>query len=145
MPRLSGFKSWYQHGGHLVENPNDEREIARKLHSFTHANQNATINWGIDTTTPEGREQFKREWDALSEMAPELIKKDDIIFPHEQEPHLSTEPHFRRVWQHYREHTFRLKFAQIVEDGAVSASDAEAFQKFIGGVNMPTFNIYVLA
>lgn len=145
VPRLQGFKSWYRLGGHYVQNSNDEREVNRKLHSFTHANQDSKINWGIDTTTPEGREQFKKEWDALSEMAPELIKKEDIIFPHEQEPHLSTEPHFRRVWQHYREHTFRLKFAQIVEDGAVSQANADTFAKFIGSVDMPTFNIYILA
>jgi hypothetical protein len=28
---------------------------------------------------------------------------------------LSNEPHFRRVWQHYREHSFRLNFARLVE------------------------------
>jgi hypothetical protein len=30
----------------------------------------------MDTTTPEGREQFKKEWDTACEMVPELISKD---------------------------------------------------------------------
>jgi len=53
---------------------------------------------GIDTTTAEGREEFKREWDKMSEMVPELINKEDCVFPHEHQGYLSTEPHFRRVW-----------------------------------------------
>jgi hypothetical protein len=85
-------------GGHLLVKEGDEREQNKLLHSFTHANQDRNIDWGIDTTTAEGREAFKAEWDALSEMAPELIKKEDMVFPHEIQRHLSTEPHFRRVW-----------------------------------------------
>jgi len=41
--------------------------------------------FGIDTTTEEGREQFKKEWDALCEATPELLSKDDVVFPHELE------------------------------------------------------------
>lgn len=115
VPQLSGFKSWYRNGGHLLENEHDEREQNRRLHSFTNSNQDTNINWGIDTSTPEGRAQFKEEWDKLAEMAPEIIKKDDIVFPHEKQPHLSSEPHFRRVWKHYRHHTFKLTITKMVE------------------------------
>jgi hypothetical protein len=94
----------WRHSGHMLNDPNDERERDRVLHSFTHADQEQPIVFGIDTTTAEGREQFKKEWDALCELAPEILKKDDIIFPHEMPPQISNEPHFRRVWQHYREH-----------------------------------------
>lgn len=94
----------WRHSGHMLNDANDERERDRVLHSFTHADQEQPIVFGIDTTTAEGREQFKKEWDALCELAPEILKKDDIIFPHEMPPQISNEPHFRRVWQHYREH-----------------------------------------
>ena len=52
----------------------------------------------MDTTTPEGREKFKEEWDAACEMVPELLSKDDIVFPHEHQQYVSDEAHFRRVW-----------------------------------------------
>lgn len=54
--------------------------------------------FGVDTTTPEGREVFKKEWEALATMAPELISKDDLVFPHEHLKIVSNEPHFRRMW-----------------------------------------------
>jgi hypothetical protein len=38
----------------------------------------------MDTTTPEGRAQFQKEWSNMAEIVPELISKDDIVFPHEQ-------------------------------------------------------------
>jgi len=60
-------------------------------------------------------------------------------------PQLSTEPHFRRVWQHYREHSFRLKFAQLVDGEGISKADADAFAKFVGLEGTPAFNIYILA
>lgn len=145
VPQLDGFKSWWRHGGHLLQNPADKKEAHLRLHSFTHANQDTNINFGIDTTTHEGREQFRLEWDTLCELAPELIKKEDLIFPHEQPQHLSTEPHFRRVWQHYREHTFRLKFAQLIDGEGITQADAEAFNKFVGMNGSPAFNIYIMA
>lgn len=37
----------------------------------------------MDTSTEEGREQFRKEWDAMCELTPELLKKEDLVFPHE--------------------------------------------------------------
>jgi len=48
-------------------------------------------------------------------MVPELVSKEDMIYPHEMAKSVSEEPHFRRVWQHYREHIFKLRFAYLVE------------------------------
>jgi len=42
----------------------------------------------------------------MASMVPELLNKDEIVYPHEQQRYLSDEPHFRRVWQYYREHIF---------------------------------------
>lgn len=58
---------------------------------------------------------------------------------------MSDEPHFRRVWQHYRNHIFKLRFAQLVEQGDISQEDADRFREFIDISNMPTFNIYIYA
>jgi len=38
----------------------------------------------MDTTTPEGRAAFKREYETLCELAPEILKKENLVFPHEQ-------------------------------------------------------------
>jgi len=68
--------NWVRHEGHL-----DDPE--KNLYSFTHADQSTQIMFGIDTTTDEGKAKFKAEWDAISELAPEIIRKEDMIFPHE--------------------------------------------------------------
>ena len=39
--------------------------------------------FGIDTSTAEGREEFRKEWDSVCEMVPELLSKDDLVYPHE--------------------------------------------------------------
>jgi len=48
----------------------------------------------MDTSTPEGRAKFTEEYHALCEMAPELMKKEDLIFPHELPAPITQEPHF---------------------------------------------------
>jgi len=54
--------------------------------------------FGMDTSTEEGRAAFKAEYDTLAELAPEIIKKDEIVFPHEMPEKISSEPHFQRAW-----------------------------------------------
>ena len=56
----------------------------------------------------------------MAEMAPELISKDMLVYPHEQAKYIPDEPHYRRVWQHYREHIFRLRYAYLVDQGEIS-------------------------
>lgn len=135
--------TWWRQGGHLTEG-DDERARDKILYSFTHANQNRNIIFGLDTTTPAGREAFKREYESYCEMMPEIVKKEDLVFPHEIPAHLSTEPHFQRVWQHYREHMFRLRFAQLVEAQEISEQDAQTFSRWVGLTEHPTFNIYIM-
>lgn len=89
--------------------------------------------FGMDTTTPEGREQFTKEYEWICTMAPEMFSKEDMVFPHEYKKYhhfLSEEPHFRRVWQHYRDHSFRVHFAQMVEQGVIKEADAAVFRNF---------------
>lgn len=83
--------TWFRYGGHMGD-------LEKEVYSFTHADQEHKFMFGVDTTTPEGRAEFKKEWDTLASIAPELLSKDDIVYPHEAPPMISTEPHFRRVW-----------------------------------------------
>lgn len=128
--------TWFRYGGHL-----DDAE--KQLHSFTHADQEHKFAFGIDTTTSEGREQFKKEWETACQLVPELIAKEDIVYPHEHQRFISEEPHFRRVWQHYREHTFKLRFAYLIQEGKISESDAAAFRNFVDFNGGASFNTYI--
>ncbi len=93
--------TWMRQKGHIADK-------AKELYSFTHASQEHHFVFGMDTTTDAGRKAFEAEWERVAEMVPELISKDDIVYPHEHQKYISDEPHFRRVWQHYREHSFKL-------------------------------------
>lgn len=51
--------TWIRHHGHLT----DKEKV---LYSFTHANQDQQLIFGMDTSTAEGRAEFKKEWDAMA-------------------------------------------------------------------------------
>jgi hypothetical protein len=130
--------TWMRYGGHL-DNPE------RTLWSFKDADQEHKFVFGIDTTTPEGREQFKKEWETACQLVPELISKEDMVYPHEHQNYITNEPHFRRVWQHYREHMFKLRFAYLVEEGKISESDAATFRNYVDFAGGASFNTWLLA
>lgn len=137
--------TWWRHGGHMLEDKDDDKAREKLLHSFTYSDQERGVFFGMDTTTEEGRERFREEYMALSEMAPEMIKKENLMFPHEMAPSVTEEPHFRRVWQHYREHMFKLRFAHLVKEGEISEADAAAFRAFCGPTGQSSFSVYILA
>jgi hypothetical protein len=83
--------TWFRHNGHL-DNPEEV------LYSFTGGDQDQQVVFGMDTTTEEGRAAFKAEWKALSEMTPEIVKMEEMQYPHEMGKWVSQEPHFQRVW-----------------------------------------------
>jgi hypothetical protein len=130
--------NWFRYGGHVDS-------LEKDVYSFTHADQEHKFVFGIDTTTPEGRAQFKKEWETLSQLAPELLSKDDLVYPHEFHSTPTNEPHFRRVWQHYREHMFRVRLNQLLEQGEVSESDLKSLQKVCGSSKQPLFTQYIYA
>jgi hypothetical protein len=68
--------TWLRHGGHL-----DDKE--KNLYSFTNADQESEMIFGIDTTTAEGRAEFEKEWNDMCAIVPEMINKDDMVYPHE--------------------------------------------------------------
>lgn len=74
-----------------------------------------------------------------------MVKKEDLVFPHEMSASLPNEPHFMRVWQHYRDHSFNLAFANAVETNEISEADAAAFKRFVGMQSAPCLNIWIMA
>lgn len=134
--------TWYRHGGHMLADDKDEKEREMQLHSFCHADQGRGLIFGMDTTTEEGRAAFRAEFEALAELAPEVVKKEDMVYPHEMAPQISNEPHFQRVFNHYRVHAFRNAVQKAIDNGAVSSEDAAAAQSYLGAT--PSFNVYSL-
>ena len=131
---------WWRFGGNLHEETRDE-----VLYSFTNADQPTHIMFGMDTTTPEGRAAFKKEWDAISELTPEIIKKDQIRYPHEIAKPVSNEAHFQRIWGYYRDHTLRNAISNSVSTGAVTQAEADSAVKFLGGRHTLSVFNYCLA
>lgn len=117
--------NWLRHNGHL-DNPEEV------VYSFTNANQDQNIVFGIDTTTEEGRLQYKAEYEALNQLAPEIIKMEDFQFPHEMGKQISSEPHFQRIWKYYRDHSLKNAIDGAAADGKCALEDANTAKKFIG-------------
>jgi hypothetical protein len=117
--------NWIRHQGHVDD-------MKTELYSFAHANQDTNIIFGIDTNTEEGRTKYKAIWEDLHSLAPEIVRKEDFLYPHEMGAQISTEPHFLRLWHYFREHTLKQQIEAAVTDGSVSAEDAAAAQKFLG-------------
>ncbi len=132
--------TWMRHGGHQ-----DQAAKEKALWSFTHADQDQALIFGIDTTTPEGREAFRKEWEVYHKIAPEMITKESFIFPHEVKEKVSSEPHFQRLWTYYRDHTFKNLIQEAVYNGSLSQEDASATLKFFGGNRHLSAQNYVLA
>jgi len=81
----------------------------------------------------------------MCELAPEMIKKEMFYFPHEMPPTISTEPHFQRVWQHYRDYMLKESISKAVESGAISYEDENDCLQFIDMSGQPSVNIYIMA
>lgn len=116
---------WMRQGGHM-DNLDEE------LYSFTKANQDTPLLFGMDTTTEEGRKLFEQEYYALAEMVPEIVKKDEIIYPHQINKEINQEAHFQRLWKIYQAYTLKDNVKKAVDSGKVSNEDMVAAGKFFG-------------
>lgn len=128
---------WHRHQGHMDTAQRDEL-----LYSFTYGDQEQQYNFGIDTTTEEGRAQYKAEYDAIAAMVPEIIKPNEIVFPHEIPRKLPQEAHFQRVWNLYRVHQLKNLMQDAVSRGKLDQADADRVaglltqKKFQNSVNL---------
>jgi len=131
---------WNRHQGHMDQDQKEEL-----LYSFTNGDQQQPINFGIDTTTAEGRAQFKAEYDAIAQMAPEIIQPAAMLFPHEMPAFVTTEAHFQRVWTLYREFSLRNAISLAANSGSLSQQDADSALRFLGKRNNLCVSQFVLA
>jgi len=130
--------TWLRYNGHL-----DNAE--ETLYSFTKANQQQPLIFGIDTSTEEGRALFKAEYDAIAEIAPEIVKKEKFAFPHELPDEVPQEPHYQRVWRYYREHNVKRAIESAASKGQITSQDADLTLKFLKNGRHLSFKNYVQA
>jgi len=128
--------TWFRYEGHL-DNPDEV------LYSFTKADQDQALVFGIDTTTEEGRVAFKKEYEALHQMAPEMVKMENLIYPHEIAPHVPNEAHFQRIWTYYREFGLKKAMNHVAAEGLVSSADVDLALKFISDRHHLSVSRYV--
>lgn len=129
----------------MLENAEDDAEREKKLHSFTYADQQSKIVFGMDTATEEGRAAFRAEYEVLAELAPEIVKMENLQFPHEFDPVRINEPHWRRVWQHYRDHTMRKAVDGARDAGLISQEDMDVSNRWVGMTGHPSYSLYIMA
>lgn len=48
------------------------------------------------------------------------------------------------MWQHYREHSLRIRFQLLIEEGQITQEDADAFSSYISLSRMPSVTVYLL-
>lgn len=116
---------WVRHQGHV----NDAED---EFYSFTKANQDYPLIFGMDTTTEEGRKLFEAEYLALAECAPEIIDKDDIVYPHQIQQAASNEAHFLRLWKVYQTHSLKEGAKQAVAAGKITSDEMESALQYLG-------------
>jgi hypothetical protein len=130
---------WHRHHGHLDVDNRDEL-----LYSFTNGDQEQPIDFGIDTTTEEGRIEFKAQFDALCAVTPEILNTKMMLYPHEMPKPLTTEAHFQRMWSFYREHSLRNSIQAAVDSGKCTSDDASNALRFLGRKQQLSVSQYVL-
>lgn len=131
---------WHRFQGHL-----DPEVKEDALYSFTHGDQQIPVNFGIDTTTEEGRKKFKAEFDAIAQMCPEMLRPENLLFPHEMPKQVSQEAHFQRMWRYYREFSLRNAISDAVSAGKLSQEDASSALRFLGKKHHLSVSQYLLA
>lgn len=132
--------SLHRHGGHL-----DDKE--KTLYSFKYADQQHEDILGFDLTTVEGRQGLHAEIQRMKRMAPEVHEAagaPDTIDQLVNKKYVSTEPHFQRVFTHYRAHLFQEKVSQAVASGAVTEEDVRASRAFFDGFGLPSASMITL-
>lgn len=127
-----------RHGGQL----NDKEKT---LFSFKYADQEHDDLFGFDTSTPEGREKVREELKWWKEMTPELFEHIDLDAEIVNKPFISQEPHFQRVWNHYRQFQFNSRIQILVEQGNIDQEDVNRAAPFFDATGLPSANMYSLA
>lgn len=128
----------WRHGGRL-----ENKE--KVLYSFKYADQDSEDLFGFDTSNPEGREQLKEEVRRWKAMCPEVFREFEVDDNYETKPYLSEEPHFKRVWGHYRQFQFNSRVHYLIEQGDLSVEDIRKAKPFFDANGLPSASMYSLA
>ena len=132
---------FHRHNGKFDTERRDEL-----LYSFTSADIAQKTDYGIDTTTEEGRKKWTDMHNDLAAMCPELAQGDGkVVFPHEIPVTVPEEAHMQRVWSIYRSYVVTTAIDAAVDEGKLSADDAKASKKFFGRRGQMNFSAYAMA
>lgn len=120
----------YRHGGHL--------QTEEDLYSFKHGDTIQDDIFGVDCSTPQGREKLAEILEFWKKIAPDQFKD---CLPEKQE-YLSNEPHFQRVWHHYRQFLFKEKVQQAIRKGDLTDDDVSRAKPFFDANGLPSPTLY---
>jgi len=126
----------FRHGGNFN---------GKNLHNFKFADQQWEDVFGFETETEEGRKHLSdtiRKWKT---MMPEVFDDIDPDAELEVTPFLSQEPHFQRVWNHYRAFQFNARVNYLIEQGDIDREDVDRARPFFDAQGLPSANMWSLA
>jgi hypothetical protein len=116
-----------------------------KLHSWTFADQAHEDLFGFETRTPEGRERLANEIRRWKQITPEIFEKYDPDAAYEVQPFLSEEPHFRRVWNHYRQFQFNARVEFLINQGDLDSEDLAKARPYFDANGLPSPSLLNMA
>jgi hypothetical protein len=77
-------------------------------------------------------------------MVPELVKKEDMVLPHEWDKPLPDEAHFKRIWMHYRLFVLNSAVEELLEKGDITESEANAHYSFFSkSADFSSFSLFI--
>lgn len=120
----------FRHGGHL-QDIND-------LYSFKHADNLTDNLFGVDGTTPQGKQKLEEIVKYWKELAPGIF--DDCL--PERNEYVSSEPHFLRVWHHYRQFLFKERLQKAIRSGDLTEDDVSRAKPFFDANGLPSPSLY---
>lgn len=116
-----------------------------QLHSWNFADQDYDDLFGFDSSTPEGREKIANEIRRWQKIAPEIFERFDPDAHYEQKPFLTEEPHFRRVWNHYRQFQFNARVEFLIEQGDLDREDLAKARPYFDTNGLPSPSLLAMA
>jgi len=129
--------SWHRHGGYL-----DEKD--KTLYSFKYADQEHEDVLGFDVSTKEGREALDAEVQRWKTMTPEIYESMGIEEgedTYNNNKYISTEPHFQRALNHYRQYLIEQSIKKAIKEGNLSQEDVDASRHYFDEKGLPSASL----
>ena len=129
--------AWHRHGGHL-----DDKE--KTLYSFKYADQDHEDVLGFDVSTAEGKKALDAEVERFKRMTPEIhesFKYSEGENSYNNNRYVSTEAHFQRVWNHYRQYLWNKNLDDAIARGDITHEDVNSARSFFDESGLPSANL----